>query len=433
MFRGGLVGCVARTVACEARRGGVAVPGAGVAAGGAGWRALFSGGAAASVTSGETELVLNRDGTSGRVTLPLPDKPCSFYLTPQKTLGEVAEAIVAESPNISEVHFETEASPGAAAKVAEGTRLEHILPSPIELRLAYGPDGLREDLLGDPLYISINGERTRILPVVDHRRGGALTSQADAGEPSEFADYDRILATVRDKAEVAGQTDMDVDEFYGLCEELGVSRDEAGRVLSCMHGAGQVLYFEDEPHMRNTIFLKPELVSQELRKSLRIRTLQERDWERDRRATIINLLVDRLQPLVDTKAALDTQAYKHARRVMWGGWVFSAGQLAFIARLTWWEFSWDVMEPISYVMGVANVALFSFLFQFRGVPVDSYSSLQKYVQEKKAAKLYKKHGFDEDEYAELRTALDFFEQEEADDLTSQELIDVETSRHDQLR
>ena len=32
----------------------------------------------------------------------------------------------------------------------------------------------------------------------------------------------------------------------------------------------------------------------------------------------------------------------------WAGLGYMALQFGFLARLTWWEYSWDIMEPVTY-------------------------------------------------------------------------------------
>jgi len=36
-------------------------------------------------------------------------------------------------------------------------------------------------------------------------------------------------------------------------------------------------------------------------------------------------------------------------------------QFGFMARLTWWEYSWDIMEPVTYFVGYATaIAMFAY-------------------------------------------------------------------------
>ena len=41
-------------------------------------------------------------------------------------------------------------------------------------------------------------------------------------------------------------------------------------------------------------------------------------------------------------------AAKRTKLMMWGGLAFMSTQFGVLARLTWWEYSWDIMEPVTY-------------------------------------------------------------------------------------
>jgi hypothetical protein len=43
-------------------------------------------------------------------------------------------------------------------------------------------------------------------------------------------------------------------------------------------------------------------------------------------------------------------SWQHASRLMWAGFFGLCAQWGLMMRLTWYEYSWDVMEPISYFL-----------------------------------------------------------------------------------
>lgn len=54
-------------------------------------------------------------------------------------------------------------------------------------------------------------------------------------------------------------------------------------------------------------------------------------------------------PLSDQFTQILTKAESQAQsRFKWGGLFFLSAQLGFVARLTWFEYSWDIMEPITW-------------------------------------------------------------------------------------
>lgn len=42
------------------------------------------------------------------------------------------------------------------------------------------------------------------------------------------------------------------------------------------------------------------------------------------------------------------QGERRANRLTWLGLGLMGVQFGFLARLTWWEYSWDIMEPVTY-------------------------------------------------------------------------------------
>lgn len=58
-----------------------------------------------------------------------------------------------------------------------------------------------------------------------------------------------------------------------------------------------------------------------------------------------------LKPLEDLKTEIDRRSAQRTTAVVWGGLGFMAFQFGLLARLTWWEYSWDIMEPVTYFVG----------------------------------------------------------------------------------
>ena len=59
---------------------------------------------------------------------------------------------------------------------------------------------------------------------------------------------------------------------------------------------------------------------------------------------------------------------RRTRRLLWTGLVFLMVQWGMLARLTFWELSWDVIEPITYFLGSGTTILFYCYFMVRRHP-----------------------------------------------------------------
>ena len=57
------------------------------------------------------------------------------------------------------------------------------------------------------------------------------------------------------------------------------------------------------------------------------------------------------------KNELTDSASKKTRMLMWAGLAGMAAQFGILARLTWWEYSWDIMEPVTYFITYGTAIL----------------------------------------------------------------------------
>ncbi|MFH4979829.1 hypothetical protein AB6A40_006538 [Gnathostoma spinigerum] len=63
----------------------------------------------------------------------------------------------------------------------------------------------------------------------------------------------------------------------------------------------------------------------------------------------------RLHSLEKQKLAIDKECESHSEKILWSTFAAMGIQMGLFARLTWWEYSWDIMEPITYFATYATV------------------------------------------------------------------------------
>lgn len=69
--------------------------------------------------------------------------------------------------------------------------------------------------------------------------------------------------------------------------------------------------------------------------------------------------------------------------MLWGGLAYMATQFGILARLTWWEYSWDIMEPVTYFITYGSaMAMYAYFVMTRQVriplPETFYEMLMKF-------------------------------------------------------
>lgn len=61
-----------------------------------------------------------------------------------------------------------------------------------------------------------------------------------------------------------------------------------------------------------------------------------------------SMQIELFKKMEEEKAQIDERAEAQVRRELWAGLVFMMAQTVGFMRLTFWELSWDVMEPICF-------------------------------------------------------------------------------------
>lgn len=72
----------------------------------------------------------------------------------------------------------------------------------------------------------------------------------------------------------------------------------------------------------------------------------------------IDHLKGQLQPLEQMKTRIEARSEARTRRLLWAGLALLSVQGGALAWLTWWVYSWDIMEPVTYFITFANSMVF---------------------------------------------------------------------------
>lgn len=110
---------------------------------------------------------------------------------------------------------------------------------------------------------------------------------------------------------------------------------------------------------------------------------------------------EELKQLQAKQEEIDKLAHKQVRRILYTGLVFSLGFIGLFFRLTFWEFSWDVMEPIAFFGTTSGIILgYGYFLITRRDP--TYQDLMKRLFLSRRRKLIKRKKFDVERFMELQ-------------------------------
>uniref|UniRef100_A0A7N0TVE6 Calcium uniporter protein C-terminal domain-containing protein n=1 Tax=Kalanchoe fedtschenkoi TaxID=63787 RepID=A0A7N0TVE6_KALFE len=211
------------------------------------------------------------------------------------------------------------------------------------------------------------------------------------GDNISVAEAKRLMRLVNVEAlklklGMEGKEVIGYSELLAACESLGVARstDEAVSFAKVLDEAGVVLLFRDK------VYLHPDKVVDLVKKAMPLALTPEDDPRREE-----------LKQLQTKKEEIDLAAKKQVSRILWSGLGLSVLQVGLFFRLTFWEFSWDVMEPIAFFTTATGIVIgyAYFLFTSRD---PSYQDMMTRLFLSRQRKLYKKQNFDMSRYMELQ-------------------------------
>lgn len=130
---------------------------------------------------------------------------------------------------------------------------------------------------------------------------------------------------------------------------------------------------------------------------IKVPTFEDRTHYLKRRLAVVTR---RLEGMEQIKHTCDREAHRGARRMAVGGLGALVVYWGAVARLTFWDYGWDVMEPITYLSGLSTVVCGYLWFLYQGREVSYSSVLDRSVSARREA-LYKEHGLDVDAWLEL--------------------------------
>ncbi|KAL2470841.1 Calcium uniporter protein 5 [Abeliophyllum distichum] len=245
--------------------------------------------------------------------------------------------------------------------------------------------------LTPPTHLGSTGLMCQLSYCSSSVNGGAGSWDSNNGNEMTYAEVKRLMRLVNVEAlkEKLGIEEKEVigySELLQACESMGVAKSagEAAAFARVLDEAGVVLLFRDK------VYLHPDKVIDLVRKAVPLAFLPEDDSSNDE-----------LMRLQKKKEEIEMLAHKQVRRILWTGLGLSVLQVGLFFRLTFWEFSWDVMEPIAFFTTATGIVIGYAYFLITSKD-PSYQDLLKRLFLSRQRKLVKKHNFDIQRFVELQ-------------------------------
>ncbi|XP_060193357.1 calcium uniporter protein 2, mitochondrial-like [Lycium barbarum] len=178
-------------------------------------------------------------------------------------------------------------------------------------------------------------------------------------------------------------------EFIQICNGACSNAEQALEFAKLLDQSGIVIV------LGNVVYLKPHKVVKAMEGLMPMPSAQPNDPQ----------MMNEFQQMEEKKSAIDKKAESLVRRELQCGLGFFVIQTLAFMRLTFWELSWDVMEPICFFV-TSFYCMGAYTFFLRTSKEPTFEGLFHSRFSAKQKKLMKLHNFDLQRYTELRKACD---------------------------
>ncbi|KAJ0235922.1 Calcium uniporter protein 6 [Hirschfeldia incana] len=198
----------------------------------------------------------------------------------------------------------------------------------------------------------------------------------------------RLLNLEDMKKKLVGTSERDVVPYSALLEAsqgMGLARspNEAHVFARVLDDARVVLIFRDK------VYLHPDKVVDQIR---RVLPMDETPGDVQ--------IKEEFNKMKTMKEEIDVLAHRQVRKILWCGLATAIVQISLFVRLTFWEFSWDVMEPITFFATATSIILgYAYFLITSSDP--TYQDLMKRLFLSRQRKLLKAQKFDAERFQAL--------------------------------
>ncbi|KAG2301008.1 hypothetical protein Bca4012_059306 [Brassica carinata] len=192
------------------------------------------------------------------------------------------------------------------------------------------------------------------------------------------------MEMVKSKLRETGKNWVPLPEFVRLCGENSSDPEQGNRVANMLDEAGNVIV------LGNFVCLRPEELTSAVASLIPTNE-----------PTLDAATKQELEQLEIIKSDIDKRADGMVRRELMAGLGFVVAQTIGFFRLTFWELSWDVMEPICYYVS-STYFMAGYAFFIRTAKEPTFQGFYKSRFQTKQKRLIKMLDFDIDRFTKLQ-------------------------------
>ncbi|CAN8264074.1 unnamed protein product [Cochlearia groenlandica] len=218
-------------------------------------------------------------------------------------------------------------------------------------------------------------------PTSDKTTTPGVVTVEDVKKLMRAAEMEPVKSRLRD----IGENWITYSEFVRVCGENNSDHEQANRVANTLDQSGNVIV------LGNLVCLKPEELTNAVAGLIPMKETTGDDADTRQE----------LEQLEIIKSEIDKRADDLVRRELWAGLGFIMAQTIGLFRLTFWELSWDVMEPICYC-ATSTYFMAAYAFFLRTSKEPSFQAFYQSRFDSKQTRLFQMLDFDINRFLKLQ-------------------------------
>jgi len=261
-----------------------------------------------------------------------------------------------------------------------------------------------EDLVKDDFKLKINGTAYHVVAPVRTlvgKRGVVL-----AGTLAEYPQFKKIQEYIANEATQCES--IAYSTFEDKCQDFGFDKVQAAELVRILSTLGVILHVSCGLDVVQKIYLHPNKIREQVETTLNLPVIR---LTHQQRVNLHQQLRAELIPLEEKRNELYHIAENRIQVLAWVVFFGLCGQFLLFARLTWWDYSWDVMEPITWFTSICETVIAGKMYFLSTRQEYTNMGIRGMLVQRQFDALAKRLDFDQNHYEQLRQQIAMLEAE----------------------
>jgi len=191
-----------------------------------------------------------------------------------------------------------------------------------------------------------------------------------------------------------------------LVRKKNINENEAKNILYVLGKMGVIFYCGERTDL-SKIYLNPLEIAKEVEKSLQLPDIH---LNLKKKKELLEKLKEDFIPLQQQKDLLEAKAHRFVQIISYGILFFLVGQILLFGRLTWWDYDWGVMEPVTYFTSVVETVLAGYIFYMLNRKEYENTTAREILKQRRFRNLLKSRRYDLPRYQSLKQRIEELQQ-----------------------